>query len=738
MVGTTLGQYEILECIGVGGMGEVYLANDLELGRRVALKVLPAHAADRGGRLERFRREAKAVAGLNHPNIVTIFAIGEERGIHYFTMELVEGRPLGELITENGIGSDRLLDLAIEIADALDAAHSRGIVHRDLKPSNVLVSATGHAKVLDFGLAKCVESAEAALLVGAEDDTLDQMTAPGVLVGSFPYMSPEQVRSDPVDMRSDIFALGALLFEMATGKAAFRRDTPIETLHAILHASPGSISELRPELPAGLSQLVGECLSKDPALRPVSVALIASRLRSLRADSGATESAAPQDQLSSVAVLPFVDMSPERDQDYFCDGVADEITNALGHLQGVRVAARTSAFQFKDRAQDIREVGRSLGVAAVLEGSVRKAGDRLRVSAQLIEVTTGYHLWSERFDRTLHDVFAIQDEIAECTARCLRGVLTSTDRERMHRDRPAQIDAYDYYLRGRKHLHQHRLDSYDRAYELFVKAAEIDPGYAPAYTGIADSRSWKCMWYGSDPKLISDALAASDTALELAPKLPEAHVSRGMALNLAGRNADADAAFSRAVELNPGHWEAHYLWARTSFTDGRNDDAIRHYADARRADPLDFQAPLLQSITFDIAERNDDAVEALTEGVKLVERRLELNPSDARALYSGALALLKLGDEERALEWAQKALEVAPREPSCLYNLACFYAEAGQTEAALDCLETAVDEGFGQIEWTTKDPDLDSIRAEPRFEELLATLHAREREKKKPPSGDSG
>jgi adenylate cyclase len=374
----------------------------------------------------------------------------------------------------------------------------------------------------------------------------------------------------------------------------------------------------------------------------------------------------------------------------------------------------------------------------VLEGSLRKAGDRLRVSAQLIEVTTGYHLWSERFDRTLDDVLAIQDEIAECTARCLRGVLTSSDRERMQRDRPAQIDAYEYYLRGRKNLHQHRLGSFGRAYELFVKATEIDPDYAPAYTGIADSLSWKCLWYGSDPELISEALAATDTALELAPRLPEAHVSRGMALDLAGRNAEAEEEFSRAVELNPGHWEAHYLWARTCFAAGRNEDAIRHYGDARRTNPLDFQTPLLQSTAFDVADRNDEAVEALTEGVKLAERHLELNPSEPRALYLGAIALLKLGEEERAFEWAEQALEVAPREPSCLYNLTCFYAKAGRTEAALECLETALDEGFGQVGWVTKDPDLDSIRAEPRFEKLLATLYARTREREKPPSGGNG
>ncbi len=726
MIGRTLGQYEILEHIGAGGMGEVYLARDRDLDRRVALKVLPEQATDRVERLERFRREARAVAGLNHPNIVTIFAIGEDRGVHYFTMELVEGKPLGQLIPAAGLEAERLLDLAIEIADALDAAHSRGIVHRDLKPSNVLVNGAGHAKVLDFGLAKVVEPAEMALLTRSEDDTLDQVTAPGMLLGSFPYMSPEQARAQSVDQRSDLFALGALIFEMATGTAAFRRAAPIETLHAILHDPPAPIRELRPELPAALSQLIEECLSKDPALRPVSAALVGARLRSLRSDSSSDEDPTPSAKVRSVAVLPFVDMSPERDQDYFCDGVAEEITNALGHLEGVRVAARTSAFQFKDQSEDIREVGRRLGVASVLEGSVRKAGDQLRVNAQLIEVTTGYQLWSERFDRTLDDVFAIQDEIAECTARCLRGVLTDSDRERLQRDRPAQIDAYEYYLRGRKNLHQHRVGSFDRAHELFVKATELDPGYAPAYTGIADSLSWKGMWYGTDPELVSEALAAADRALELAPKLPEAHVSRGMIFSLIGRNDEAEEEFRLAVALNPGHWEAHHLWARTCFSEGRNDDAIRHFADARRANPLDFQSPLLQSMAFDIAGRQEDAVEALTEGVKLAERHLELNPTESRALYFGAIALLKLGQEERAFDWADRALEVAPHEPPCLYNLACFYAKAGRKQQALECLETAVREGFGQFEWITKDPDLDSIRAEPRFEELLAILRSRE------------
>ena len=416
MIGKTLSHFKVLEQIGEGGMGAVYKAEDTNLHRQVALKMLREEMASNPDRLERFRREAQAVAALNHPNIVTIYSIEEAPEGHFMTMELVQGRGLDQLVTGDGVSSERMLEIAEPLVRALVAAHERGITHRDLKPANIIVTADGVVKILDFGLAKLQASPESGEYEDLPTQTLTQI---GTVVGTIPYMSPEQVQGLIVDHRTDIFSLGVILYEMATGHRPFGGSNSAEVASAILRDTPSSIGETRPDLPGQLGSIVNRCLEKEPELRYQSAGDILTALSKL----GESASSSPQSSGPSLAVLPFLNMSPDKEQDYFCEGLAEELINALDVIEDLQVVSRTSAFRFKGTQQDIREIGRRLGVSTVLEGSLRKAGDQVRIGVRLVNVEDGYKLWGNRYDRELKDVFAIQDEIAQKIVESLQVTL---------------------------------------------------------------------------------------------------------------------------------------------------------------------------------------------------------------------------------------------------------------------------------------------------------------------------
>ncbi|MEE9561776.1 MAG: serine/threonine-protein kinase, partial [Thermoanaerobaculia bacterium] len=443
MIGQTISHYRIIDKLGEGGMGAVYVAEDETLGRSVALKVLPPEMADNPDRLRRFEREAKTVAALNHPNIVTIHSVEAVEGVHFITMELVDGESLESHIPSGGMDLKRFFALAVPLADALDTAHARGITHRDLKPANVMLSAEGRVKVLDFGLAKLAQGADVAEETQIRTQTLTQE---GTILGTVPYMSPEQVQGLPTDSRTDIFSLGVMLYEMATGKRPFAGETQAALISSILKDVPQPANEVKDELPNHLGRVIRRCLEKAPGRRYQTARDLKNELEELEREAGAEE----PEKIPSMAVLPFADFSPDKDQDYFCEGIAEEIINLLVKVEGLRVASRTSAFQIKAAATDIREIGEKLNVDTVLGGSVRKAGDRLRVTAQLINVADGYHIWSERYDRTMEDIFAIQDEIGEAIVEALK-IELSPEAKADKRKKEAETDpqAYDLYLRGR-------------------------------------------------------------------------------------------------------------------------------------------------------------------------------------------------------------------------------------------------------------------------------------------------
>jgi non-specific serine/threonine protein kinase len=599
------------------------------------------------------------------------------------------------------------------------AAHALRIVHRDLKPENLFVTGRGTLKILDFGLAKLKPSeyGDPAL------STIDAST-PGKLIGTPAYMAPEQLRGQIVDERTDIFAIGTVLYEMVTGRHPFRRETGAAMLGAILHDAPPAI-EPDGRYPLSVERIVSHCLEKDPGDRfqtagdlAFALEAVLSELKHPPPDGRAARDRQPA---SSVAVLPFADMSPTRDQAYLCEGIAEELINVLTRVPGLRVAARSSSFQFKTSAVDVRAVGARLGVATVLEGGVRKAGERLRVTVQLVDVADGYQRWSRRFDGRLEDVFAIQDEIADSVATALGSLLSERERQALRRPETAP-ETYEYFLRGRQLANQSRGQSFVMAKQMFEQAIARDPEYAPAYAGLADVHAWFYSWWGGNDDDYKAAERASLKALELAPDLSEAHTSRGFVLSLAHKYEDAEREFREAIRLNPRSFEAHYIYARVCFGWGRIERSAELFRRAADIRPEDFQCLMLMSQSLRLLGRAAEAREANLEGIRRAERQLELDPVDVRALSLGGGALLEVGQRERAGQWVKRAMEIDPDDGGVLSNLVCFYAKNGQKEEALDVLEKIFARGLGQRDWVEHDPDYDPLRDHPRFKAMLEKL----------------
>jgi len=694
-------------------MGEVYRARDTRLGREVAVKVLPAALATEPDRLQRFETEARAAAAVSHPNVLAVHDVSVA-GTPYVVFELLEGETLRARMADGDLAPVQAVELAKQVARGLAAAHEKGIVHRDLKPDNVFVTRDGQAKILDFGLARVVEAP------GGPDRSAAptvERTAVGALVGTPGYMSPEQVRGLPADQRSDIFALGILLYEMLTGRRAFERSSVAEAQAAILRDDPPTPRPERPLAP-GLERVVRRCLAKRPEDRFQSARELLFALEAVGSGPDAVPAPAALPPQASVAVLPFADLSPARDQEYFCDGLAEELIAALARLQGVRVASRTSSFQFRGTVADVRTIGERLGVGAVLEGGVRRAGDRLRVTVQLVNTGDGYQLWSERFDRQLEDVFAIQEEIADRVARALRLVLTDRDRDALQSRRTSSLEAYELYLRARQILNS--LRNIRMAVPLLERAIELDPSFALALAALAELSHWLYAWFGARPEDLRRAEEASQKALALAPALAEVHVARAAALALTRRFEEAAAEFNSAIHLNPHLWEAYWLFGRMRFAEGRHDEAERLWTTAMTVRPEDYQVPLLLSMIYREGGRATEVDAIQWKGIELARRQLARDPGDVRAMYLCAGALVERGGAEEGLRLLDRALEMADNDPSVLYNAACVYAKTGEHEKALAALESCVQVGWVNRDWMAQDSDFESIRGDPRFQALIA------------------
>ncbi len=732
LIGRTLSHYRIRERLGAGGMGVVYRAEDQRLHRPVALKVLPPELVASEERRRSLLREARAGAAVVHPSVAAVHEVGEAEGTVFVAMELVEGETLQERIAGRPLPLRAALGIAIEMADGLAHAHQAHVIHRDLKPANVVIRPDGHVKILDFGLAKLSEQEKSG---ASERSRLESLTAEatreGWLLGTPAYMSPEQVRGEPLDARSDLFSFGSTLYEMLTGQAPFRGASPAETLTAILRDEPTPASRLHPELPPRLEEILGRCLAKDPAQRYPGASDLAADLRALASGPAAAAPArslevsalsAPGGELRasprrawlplaagvalllaaalfwglgrapsegspghSLAVLPFVNMSADPEQEYFADGIAEEILNTLARFEGLRVVGRTSSFSFRDSDADLKTIGQALGADVILEGSVRTAGHRVRITAQLIDAGDGIHRWSETYDRELEDIFAIQTEIATAISTALRLELSSEQRQRLATPPTQNLDAYRAYLLGRQRYARFSTATTEEAIRYFERAIEFDPTFALAHAGLAQAYLELVEDSGLPPdEMMARAQAAADKALELDDRLAEAHAALG-AVKWFGNDVEgAEAAYQRALALNPdsvdGNLHYGYLLGRTA----RYPESVALFQKAVEMDPLSLEAVngLGQSLLW---------LGRFDEGFAWLERALEIDPQSSYALAMlGKYHWLVTGRLDEAVVWWAKVVTLDPRSLWALGHLGRLFLELGAPDRAEYWIDRAI------------------------------------------------
>ncbi len=660
---TRLGTYEIVSQIGAGGMGEVYRARDLRLGRDVAMKVLPDTLSLDADHLARFEREARTVAGLNHPNIVTLHSVEDVDGIRFLTMELIEGQSLADLVTPGGLPLDRVLEVAIAIADALAAAHEKRVVHRDLKPANVMVTRDGRVKVLDFGLARPTPPKTQAdtqgLTVG------DFFSTAGLVVGTVPYMAPEQIRGEAVDARTDLFAFGILLYELFAGRRPFTAPTTMALSAAILNDAPEPLASVRADLPPDVGRIVSRCLEKNPQERMQTALDVSNELRRLRSGQKRGEAEeATSGNVASIAVLPFVNRSRDEEDEYFSDGLADELLSMLAKIRGLRVSARASSFHFKGKDVPLAEVGRALNVATVLDGSVRKAGDRVRIAVQLVKASTGSHLWSETYDRKFDDIFAVQDDIAQSVVKELRKLLLNESQDAptssqthavlaaVSKERTFDPESYDLYLRGR-YLFGASDDGPVRAQELFRKAIERSPRFALAYSGLGESYVMQS-WLGSRDRdlTVSQAKGALARALALDDQLCEAHVLAGqIKLFFDWDWVGAEREHLRALELSPGSDLALREYAVWLSLMGRMEEGLDAARKAQTLDPLSVNST--HEVGYELL-----ALGRLEEAAAEFRKAIDLNPTWIWGNIKLGMAYSRMGEHKKAMACVGRADEL--------------------------------------------------------------------------------
>jgi non-specific serine/threonine protein kinase len=713
-------------------MGIVYEAEDSHLGRRVALKFLPPDLAQDAHSLERFQREARSASALNHPNICTIYAIEQHEGQHFIVMELLEGKTLSQLLMGNTFEMEQLLPLAIQIADALESAHSKGIVHRDIKPANIFVTPRGQAKILDFGLAKMQSNLRAAdgAAGSSQLETAVQgqeLTGPGTALGTVSYMSPEQARGQLVDARTDLFSLGTVLYQMASGVLPFQGDTSAVVYEAILNRDPAPVSQVNPAVPQEFGRIVGKAIEKDRTLRYQTATDLKTDLARLKRDldSGSNKRAAEsgvshsnKQSEKSVAVLYFENVSGVKEDEYFRDGVTEDIITELSKIRGLKIFSRPTVLAYRDKQVTPAQIGQQLRAAYVLAGSVRRSGNRLRISGQLIDTHTDFPMWSERYDRELKDVFEVQDEIARKIAEALRVTLSPQEQEALASKPTDNLQAYDLYLRGKSYARRLTLQDMEFALQMFENAVALDPNFAIAYAAMANDCAMIHCNFGREPIWLERANAALQKALALRPDLPEVQIGQAWILYSTDRNDEAVQIARKVIERKRDCEGAYYLLCRALFASGRYHEVaeIAELALDTSGEDYNAYAPILNSL--EALGKQEAAHNLLLRNIGALENHLKRVPEDARARTHLAVSYAAVGRNDDATKEAVFATVLRPNDAMVLYNAACVFGVLKNKSEALATIRKSWEAGFKDATWARRDPDLTILHGEPEFERL--------------------